>query len=334
MQYCEISLNDSVGTSPSVDSPPKVSFVLLAWCQEKYIEEAVRAALAQDYSPLEIILSDDRSSDRTYELMSEVVSRYDGPHKVILNRNRFNFGLSKHFSELLERASGDIVVVAAGDDVSLPDRVTKTVDLFARNPDVAIVSFFDEKIDAEGNKIPRVNSIPSRPIKVGLSDFLTERKFPFSGASRGFRKSVHRYFGPLIDECPTEDTPYLLRGLYLGSALISPEVVIQRRKHGENLSRPDSLHSMNFQVIRDQYLLDASLAMHKGLIDLKLYNDAIEWALANHEKRKFAKDVFFSSRSARFFFKSVIRRGDYTLSSKISIARQALAHIARRLVGV
>ena len=42
-----------------------MTFVLLAYNQEKYIREAVDGALAQTYHPLKIILSDDCSSDRT-----------------------------------------------------------------------------------------------------------------------------------------------------------------------------------------------------------------------------------------------------------------------------
>jgi glycosyltransferase involved in cell wall biosynthesis len=59
-----------------------VTFALFAYNQEKYIREAVEGALAQTYEPLEIILSDDCSSDRTFETMREMAATYDGPHQV------------------------------------------------------------------------------------------------------------------------------------------------------------------------------------------------------------------------------------------------------------
>jgi len=46
---------------------PLVTFALVAYNQEQYIREAVEGAFAQTYEPLEIILSDDCSSDRTVE---------------------------------------------------------------------------------------------------------------------------------------------------------------------------------------------------------------------------------------------------------------------------
>ena len=37
-------------------------------------------------------MSDDGSSDRTYEIMKEMASNYKGPHKIILNKNIPNLG--------------------------------------------------------------------------------------------------------------------------------------------------------------------------------------------------------------------------------------------------
>jgi glycosyltransferase involved in cell wall biosynthesis len=42
----------------------------------------VEGAFSQTYSPLEIILSDDCSSDRTFEIMEEMAREYQGPHLV------------------------------------------------------------------------------------------------------------------------------------------------------------------------------------------------------------------------------------------------------------
>jgi glycosyltransferase involved in cell wall biosynthesis len=69
----------------SKDTPPLVSFIVVAYNQDKYIKEAVLGAFSQTYQPLEIILSDDGSSDLTFEIMQDMVEKYVGPHKIILN---------------------------------------------------------------------------------------------------------------------------------------------------------------------------------------------------------------------------------------------------------
>ena len=53
---------------------PKVSFLLLCYNQERFVKDAVQGALDQDYANIEIIISDDASSDSTMEIINEVVS--------------------------------------------------------------------------------------------------------------------------------------------------------------------------------------------------------------------------------------------------------------------
>src|SRR5690606_870089 len=61
---------------------PLVTFAVLAYQQEDLIRQAIEAAFAQTYSPLEIILSDDGSGDRTFEVIERMAAAYDGPHSV------------------------------------------------------------------------------------------------------------------------------------------------------------------------------------------------------------------------------------------------------------
>jgi glycosyltransferase involved in cell wall biosynthesis len=121
---------------PSTNSPvtqleerPLVTFALFAYNQEKYIREAVEGAFAQTYEPLEIILSDDCSTDRTFEIMQEMAEVYRGPHHVVARQSTVNRGLGLHIRDVVEILNGAYVVVAAGDDVSLATRVAALVGL-------------------------------------------------------------------------------------------------------------------------------------------------------------------------------------------------------------
>lgn len=107
---------------------PLVTFALFAYNQEKYIRAAVEGAFAQEYSPLEIVLSDDCSTDRTFEIMQELAANYQGPHKIILNRNETNCGLTPHVFGVARLATGTLLIAAAGDDVSFPNRTHAIVE--------------------------------------------------------------------------------------------------------------------------------------------------------------------------------------------------------------
>ena len=55
---------------------PLVSYVLTAYNIEIFIEESVKCAFEQDYENLEIILSDDCSSDHTFDIMKKMGGNY------------------------------------------------------------------------------------------------------------------------------------------------------------------------------------------------------------------------------------------------------------------
>ena len=55
---------------------PLVSYVLTTYNIESFIEESVKCAFEQDYENLEIILSDDCSSDHTFDIMKKMGGNY------------------------------------------------------------------------------------------------------------------------------------------------------------------------------------------------------------------------------------------------------------------
>lgn len=115
---------------PPIDENPLITFALFTYNHEKYIREAINGALAQVYEPLEIIVSDDCSTDRTFEIISEICSDYKGKHRLLINRNNSNIGsrgIGGHVNKVFEMSSGELFVFAAGDDVSLPDRTLELV---------------------------------------------------------------------------------------------------------------------------------------------------------------------------------------------------------------
>ena len=80
---------------------PLVSFCIVAYKAEKYIREAIEGAFSQDYPNLEIIMSDDCSPDKTFDIMKEMAAQYSGPHKIKLNQNKENAGPREHYNTVL-----------------------------------------------------------------------------------------------------------------------------------------------------------------------------------------------------------------------------------------
>jgi glycosyltransferase involved in cell wall biosynthesis len=114
--------------NPAPAAGLRVSIIMLTYNQQDFVADAIRAALAQQCEPVEILISDDCSPDGTWEVIQQVVKGYAGPHTVRLNRNPRNQGVNAHLWSCVQRTSGDIIVAAAGDDISEPDRVRRIID--------------------------------------------------------------------------------------------------------------------------------------------------------------------------------------------------------------
>jgi glycosyltransferase involved in cell wall biosynthesis len=104
------------------------SLILLTYNQQHCVEAAVQSALAQQCPSIEIILSDDASTDNTFAVLQDLAVKYTGPHHVVARQNTTNLGINPHLEHLVTCAQSDLIVWAAGDDISCPDRAQKIID--------------------------------------------------------------------------------------------------------------------------------------------------------------------------------------------------------------
>lgn len=263
----------------------KVCFALFAYNQEKFIRDAVLAALAQTFQPLHIILSDDCSSDRTYLIMRELAAEYAGPHSVSVRQNKRNMGIACHINTVIGEANSEFILLAAGDDVSYPWRTTVTLDAFDRNPNATSVFLSADVISDDGAPIGRRILTRGRgENRFTISDLLSHRYSTF-GPSRAIRKDAFDFFGELDSNCPTEDTPILLRTSMLGVTVFSPTRGVGYRKHDAGLSQKISLMSMDNDAITAQYERDIEIAREKGLLSKNDYECLRRWVKVQHRTR-------------------------------------------------
>ena len=246
---------------------PLVTFALFAYSREKYIRDAVEGAFSQSYEPLEIILSDDFSSDQTFEIMQEMAAAYVGKHTIHLRRNEVNLGLATHVNAVIANSHGDIIVVAAGDEVSLPNRTSISVDLLQRHADSTAVLLSADVIDQSGQILGKrlINAHKAPEHTQTILDLLSWKHITF-GATRAFRRNVFTKFGPLNDRSPTEDTPLLLQSLLLGTNVISQKKSVLYRRHDNNLSHPSYQKKQNVQAIYQQYEDNLKTAQSLSLV--------------------------------------------------------------------
>lgn len=201
---------------------PLITLAVFSYNQERYIRQAVEGALSQTYRPLEIILSDDCSSDRSFEIMEKAVAAYDGPHAVRLNRMGQNSGAQcGHMNRLVGLVNGLFLVKADGDDVSLPDRVSSLHEAWQRTGGAALVLNSNySTIDEDGNVIrDRNKSVRTTDDggNNGKLELFARTLINFShGCTSAYHRRLFEGFGSLPDRSFFDDVLLSCRAMLLG----------------------------------------------------------------------------------------------------------------------
>jgi glycosyltransferase involved in cell wall biosynthesis len=227
-----------------VSERPLVSFALLAFNEERFIGEAVEGAFLQDYSPLEIVLSDDGSEDRTFEIMRRMAEAYHGPHRLILNRNEKNIGIGAHMNKIFSMAKGKLIVNAGGDDVSFPERTSLLYEEWAKQTRKPTAIHSDYEIIDEGGSplegISRQKNPFSGSRKEGIEDMLAyvRCEHPAShvhGATLAWSRRLFQDAGTLNGDVVSEVKALCFRSLACGSLAYVARPLIRYRMHSGNL---------------------------------------------------------------------------------------------------
>ena len=269
---------------------PLVSLCIFTYNQEAYVEQAVKSALQQDYSALEVIISDDCSTDSTYEITKKIVAEYDGKHKVLVVQNTSNLGLVPHINNVFSKyVKGDYIILAAGDDISLPERVSNTVYYFNKYHSSGLL-FPVIKIDSSGHEYEPRNLGITRIYKLS-KEYFTNYSFMINGTGLAIKKQVISDFGLLSNDCPTEDSTFRFRCMLSDGIIYVAKPGILYRIHGHNMSSPSNIFSLKTDKIALQYKRDLQTAFEKKYIDIKSFRKfiiKIQWYKKN---RRIAEQV-------------------------------------------
>jgi glycosyltransferase involved in cell wall biosynthesis len=111
---------------------PLVSVIVPTHDHERFIGETLDSVFAQSYPNLQVIVSDDASTDGTVDLVRE---RYDG--RVDLVTSAVNTGISGNFNRALAAVRGEYVAWLDGDDLMRPHRIARQVQELQAQPGAA-----------------------------------------------------------------------------------------------------------------------------------------------------------------------------------------------------
>ena len=227
-------------------SKPFVSYLLIFYNQEDFVQDALGSALAQDYDHMEIIVCDDGSTDGTVERVKSMLAEYKGPHQTQLIAGE-HLGFILNVNRVMAAGKGDILIRADGDDICEPNRASKTVQHWQEagfgERDIPVAMFSHTFMQRDGVLTPAPHNYPKTAEEIALSCTPAG-----SGASGAYDRRLRDIFGPMEQPTCADDVAYSMRAYILGEVSTIKEPLVKRRIHAGNASCPDASKLTTIQL--------------------------------------------------------------------------------------
>lgn len=164
------------------DKTPLVSVIMAAYNAESTIEKSVQSILNQTYADFELLICDDQSKDRTYQLLRRLAA---ADSRIKIARNKKNMGQAYTRNQLFRYAAGELFVIVDADDQITPNKLKEQVEFLLSNHEYGYVAAWGKTLGEDGVIHPKKGLMSGR---VEKEDFLWG--MPFIHAGTMFRKEL------------------------------------------------------------------------------------------------------------------------------------------------
>lgn len=131
---------------------PRVSVVMCVHNGAQYLRAAIDSILTQSFRDFEFLIVDDGSTDGTPSILRDAAAG-DARITIICQEHR---KVARSLNRGISLARGQYIARQDGDDISLPDRLSKQVAFLDAHPDVALVGTFATAIDGQGGRMGEI----------------------------------------------------------------------------------------------------------------------------------------------------------------------------------
>jgi glycosyltransferase involved in cell wall biosynthesis len=220
---------------------PLVSMIVLCYNQAQFVVETLESVKSQTYTPTQLIIVDDCSTDGSVAVIEQWLK--DNGIDCTFIRHQQNYGLCKTVNDAVTAATGKYVSMVASDDIWLPDKIARQVEIMEAQPGYVGVLYSDAfQIDEHGNPLPDMfvtahRKLPEMP-QGQILDILIEGNF-IPAMTTLIRRSCYEKVGLYDEKLPWEDWDMWLRLAHHYSFLFSPIPSARYRRHEKSLSSSD-----------------------------------------------------------------------------------------------
>lgn len=276
---------------------PRISVMVPCYNARPYLAECLDSIIAQGRQDMQIVVSDDCSTDGTQDVLGDYERRY--PELIKAFYNSSNLGVTLNCNQALMACEGQYISLFAGDDVMLPGKFDMQVGFMDSRPDVVMTYHAVDIFDSEtGLTLSTTNSLP----RLDTSSVRTIiRRLGIAGPmSIMFRRSSMPEGGYNPAIAVASDWLFQIQIAATGKVEKLPGVWCRYRKHGVNNGKDLSSYKHEFgqtlEIVRSMFKDRAEII------------EACDAGLARFKAGDAFRELSVSRRSAR------------------SLMREALAH--------
>jgi hypothetical protein len=266
-----------------MSSSPLVSVLLTSYNREAFIAESIESVLAQTLTDLELIVSDDQSSDRTLAIANDYARR-DSRVRVSLNES--NLGDYCNRNKAASLARGQFLKYHDSDDVMYRHCLAVMVEALSAEPSAAFA--LSSSRNWAGGPCPMLLT----PRLSYEREYLGTGLFQAGPASALFRTDVFRSLGGFPDEGVASDMLFWIHACARVNVLLVPGDLFYYRVHGgQELARPENtIRYARARGVAWKMLNSPECPLDPAVLDRAKTN--FLWAAARDAYRQFRRGRF------------------------------------------
>ncbi|SEM32582.1 Glycosyltransferase involved in cell wall bisynthesis [Paenisporosarcina quisquiliarum] len=292
----------------------KISVIVPVYNNSKYVTTTLESIIETNYSNLELIISDDGSTDNSVEKILNFIEKYPNIN-VIMKKNIENLGTAKNILSAVLSATGEYIFICAADDIFLKERIELSLKAFKEEKAFAV--FGDTIIiDENGNE---TNLIYTNAEHVNNSNLIVEqlKRNQCLGATLSFinDKSLFIEKGHLMFD-KSDDFGFILECINQYKKIYYiKNPLMKYRRHSNNQSANTYKMRMLTQEVTSKYSLQYLSKSLEDVYQIDKYNIQLAWGIqeCSLERYAIAREIFGLIGNSMsnlcwefYFYKSVV----------------------------
>jgi len=254
---------------------PLISIAMATYNGEKYLEEQLDSIYAQTYKNIEVIVTDDCSTDKTVEILEQ----YSKSHGLKYYVNEENLGFVKNFEKAITLCKGEYIALSDQDDIWETDKI---YTLYQYMKDALLIHSDALLIDDAGDVIePSYTQNSHKVLRKDIIEYFFNNDV--TGCTMMFSRKLLSMILPIPENIIAHDWWIAIQAKQQGKITYVPGARVRYRQHQNNqIGAANALKISNHTARVESH--------HKKLLFLQTLRQSMEW---NKEEKEVLNDLIY-----------------------------------------